>query len=157
MKLINVFILLGILVSLSGCLSDSQADASVSFEVLLTDSGPKNGVLGNRKFEFINNQVSYDEAVARYSGEVTTQLDFTNSQVVLLDIGQRGTGGYSVRVDRIVESNGSIGIIATEISPGAGCFTTSASTSPYVFIKVLSTNRVRTVTINGEIIDCGAP
>lgn len=157
MKIISIFGLLGVAVSLSGCLSDSQADASVSFEVLLTDSGPINGVLGNRKIEFIDNQVSYDEAVARYSGEVTAQLNFTSSQVVLLDMGQRGTGGYSVRVDRIEESNESIGIIATEISPGAGCFTATAFTSPYVFIKVLSPNRVETVIINEEITDCNAP
>lgn len=157
MKYIYLFALFGIMFSTSGCLSDSRADAAVNFDILLADSGPINGIFGNKKVEFIDNQISYDEAMSRYTNASTTAIDFSHSQVVLIDMGGRATGGYSLRVDRVEELNSAISITATEIRPGSGCFVSSVFTSPYVFVNVQSASRVRTIIINEETVDCNAP
>jgi 6-phosphogluconolactonase (cycloisomerase 2 family) len=155
MRLVNLFALIGLVILLSGCLSDSRADASVGFEIAVVGDSPDNGVLGNRKIEFINNQISYDEAVSRYSSEPTELIDFTQNQVVLLDMGQTG-GGHTIRVDSISEMDGKLSIYATETSPGEGCYVSLTFTSPYVFVRVSSTARVESIVVNEEVTNCNA-
>ena len=157
MKYINLFALFMLVISLYGCLSDSDADTSVGFDPVLSGAAPINGLLGNRKIEFFDNQFSFEEAASRYSSDPAEKIDFSQNQVVLLDVGRKLTGGYRIRIDGIDDIGVTLRLSATEIIPGPNCFVSQGTTAPYVFLKVLSVERVETVVMKSEVIDCDAP
>lgn len=49
---------------------------------------------------------------------------------VVLALGLRGSGGYGVRIDRLVEDDGVLHVFATESRPGLEAVTTCAETYP---------------------------
>jgi len=51
----------------------------------------------------------------------------------------------------------SLRLNATEIFPGPNCVVTAALTSPYVFLRVLSVDRVEYVVMTSKVIDCEVP
>lgn len=157
MKYIGSIIPIFIVILISGCLSDSDADVSVGFVPLLSGVGPDNGVLGNRQIEFFSNQLSFEKAVAGYNAATPEQIDFTANQVILLDAGQKPTAGYAIRVDSIESIGGGLQLNATEISPGPNCVVATVLTEPYVFVKVVSIARVQNIVLKSEAIDCDAP
>ena len=76
-------------------------------------------------------------------GNPPPAIDFARRMVVLLALGQRNTGGHGIRFDAIVASGAGATVRYTVTSPGAGCMTTQAITSP---VDVVSVPRV-----DGEI------
>jgi hypothetical protein len=156
MKHINLISLIIMMVALNGCPSDSQAGVSVGFQTILSGSTPINGEQGNRKIEFIHNQLSFEATLSSYSNVPVEQIDFSENQVILLSMGEKPTGGYTIRVDSVEEINGTLKLIATETHPGSNCMVTQALTAPYLFVKVLSVERIETVVVRTEVVDCNA-
>jgi hypothetical protein len=156
MRYINALTLVSLLIPLSGCLTDSQADSVISFEVLSTEIAPANGVLENRKSEFIYNQYAFDEVVSRYSSEPVSPIDFTRNQVILLNAGGSPDGVTGIQVDSVEEQGGTLSIHATEKIAGEGCYVAATETSPYVLVKISSAARVRSVVVDREVINCNA-
>jgi hypothetical protein len=79
------------------------------------------------------------------------KVDFTKHDVIAVLAGQKPTGGYSVKVEKITDINGKrvVSIVLTE--PGAHCTTTEAITSPYDLVAApasafLPVRQLRTVT-----------
>lgn len=63
-------------------------------------------------------------------------VDFRTEQVVLVALGERGTGGYDIRVDSVVQfQRGSVTYV-TATAPGDRCFTTQALTQPVDVIRL---------------------
>jgi len=74
---------------------------------------------------------------AQYAGnDPLPQVDFTVESVVLLQLGQRSTGGYAIQPQEITERDGTLRVIAPVSSPGKGTIVTMAFTSPYAFVAV---------------------
>lgn len=70
------------------------------------------------------------------SAESIPALDFEKEYVIGVFAGQKPSGGHSIAVSGIRDTNGSrvVSIVLTE--PGAGCVSTQALTSPYQIIAV---------------------
>jgi hypothetical protein len=63
-------------------------------------------------------------------------VDFANEMVIVAALGSRSTGGYSIVVDSaVMSSNGLTAWVGTS-SPGPGCITTQAFTSPVDIARV---------------------
>ena len=69
------------------------------------------------------------------------QIDFNKSMVVAVFSGQKNTGGYSIIVRRVEETEDSLRIFLTEKSPGADCFVTMAITYPFVAVEIPQTQK----------------
>lgn len=156
MRYIGALAFIGLLIPLSGCLNDSRADSAIGFEVISTEIAPDNGVLENRKIEFVSNQYAFEEALSRYSSELASQIDFTQNQVVLLNSGVSSDAVTGIQVDSVEEQGGALTIHATEAIAGEGCYVSAMITSPYVFVKISSAARVRSVVVDREVINCNA-
>jgi hypothetical protein len=63
-------------------------------------------------------------------------VDFDHEMVVLVAMGRRPTGGYSITVDGVYDSGGRIFAEVREKSPGAGCIVTQAFTAPIDAVRV---------------------
>jgi len=66
------------------------------------------------------------------------EVDFEDTVVVAIVLGQRPTGGHSVEIDevRATDDGGEMRVTFTETVPGDGCLVTQALTSPYVLATV---------------------
>lgn len=63
-------------------------------------------------------------------------VDFTRDMVVLVAVGQRSTGGTSVRVDGVAAAAGGAVVRYTVTEPGAGCMSTQVITAPVDVVRV---------------------
>jgi hypothetical protein len=75
------------------------------------------------------------------SNDQPQPVDFAAERVVVVALGQRPTGGYSVRVESVAERGGVLEISAVEEAPGPSCLTTQALTQPFVVIAVARGNQ----------------
>jgi PrcB C-terminal len=63
-------------------------------------------------------------------------VDFNQFMAILAAIGTRSTGGHAIRIEGVSRSGGRLFVVVQEISPGAGCITTQALTSPVDAVQV---------------------
>lgn len=69
-------------------------------------------------------------------GNPAPAIDFASRMVVLVAIGPRNTGGYTVRVDAVTSDGSKATVQYTVTSPGPSCMTTQALTSPVDVVSV---------------------
>jgi len=131
---------------LAGCLSDTTSEATnptVPFSVIVSGDHPISGTDKNRKLEVFRDQESFNARLAEYVESVQEHtVDFSTKRAVLLDLGQRNTGGYSIATSEIQEFNDHVIIVITVTKPGSTCAVTQAFTSPFEFIEVQSTKEI---------------
>jgi len=131
---------------LAGCLSDTNADTpinNVPFSIIAAGSNPISGVEKNRKLEVFRDQASFNARLAEYVQSVQEYtVDFSTKRVVLSDLGQRNTGGYSVSTSKVLEFNDYVVVFITITKAGSTCAVPQAFTSPYEFIEVQSTKEL---------------
>ncbi|MEN8149917.1 MAG: protease complex subunit PrcB family protein [Planctomycetota bacterium] len=82
-------------------------------------------------------------------------VDFTMEMVVLIDLGSRSTGGYTVGVSRAVENGTGLLVYWQETRPGANCAVTMAITNPFVFVAV--SRRDGAVSFTGSTVTKNCP
>lgn len=82
-------------------------------------------------------QAVWDKTNARILPSPTApDLDFNASSAVFLFMGQRPTGGFGFRVDRMEAEGSTLTVHVTVSSPKAGSITTQAFTSPWKLLSV---------------------
>lgn len=64
------------------------------------------------------------------------EIDFGRSMVVAATMGTRPTGGYSIAIDEVAWSGGTIRVTVVETSPGEDCVLTQALTAPVAAVEV---------------------
>ena len=145
-KLKNAAFVVLLVSCLAGCLSDTRAETpipTVPFSVIVSGDNPVSGVDKNRKLEVFRDQASLNTRLAEYVQFVQEHaVDFSTKRAVLLDLGQRNTGGYSIATSEIQEFNDHVIIVITVTKPGSTCAVTQAFTSPFEFIEVQSTKEI---------------
>jgi hypothetical protein len=81
-------------------------------------------------------------------------IDFSKEMVLVNGMGQRSSGGYSIRTERIEDDGEIIRVFSRTRSPGPKCMTSAAFTSPVELIRVeRSSKPVRFITMN-EVVEC---
>lgn len=64
-------------------------------------------------------------------------VDFTRDMVLGVALGERPTGGYAVRIERVErEADGTLNVEVREILPPEGALLTQALTQPYHFVRL---------------------
>jgi len=63
-------------------------------------------------------------------------VDFTRDMVIVAGMGRRPTGGYLISVEGVYTSDGALYVDVLERSPGVGCMSTQAITSPVTAVRV---------------------
>lgn len=69
-------------------------------------------------------------------GEPVPKVDFSRQMVVLLALGQRPTGGYSLKFDGTSSSGIGVVVSYTITVPGPGCMTAQVLSSPVELVAV---------------------
>ncbi len=64
--------------------------------------------------------------------------DVSTSNFVILNMGEKRTGGYSITVENVRETSDKIYVKVKEFSPEPGAMVTQAFTYPYAIVKINS-------------------
>lgn len=81
-------------------------------------------------------------------------VDFTASMVLVVEIGARSSGGYSVEIERIAEVGGVLYVCAVETRPGPHCCTTDAVTYPDTWVTTPHFDGPLRVVLGTRTKDC---
>lgn len=68
--------------------------------------------------------------------------DISNSNYVILNMGEKNTGGYSIKVEKVEETDKNIIITVKEVNPAADAMTIQVITYPYTVVKVHSKKEI---------------
>ena len=68
--------------------------------------------------------------------------DIKTSNYLILNMGEKSSGGYSIGIDTVIEEADKIIIKVKEIKPAEGSMTTSVMTYPYSVVKINSKKKI---------------
>ncbi len=149
MRIIFLPLLLGVTLSLSGCADDVITDEPLSeSEFSELQSGLYADSDTQKQSKVIVSQEDYDKELLIYTSASPESIDFVTGKVLLVDMGQRNTDGYSIKVTSIDASENYVVARVNLVKPGQNCIVTSALTNPYQFVfiptqkEVLITERI---------------
>ena len=78
-------------------------------------------------------------------------VDFTRNMVLVVAMGARNTGGYSVAIDRVTDTDGGGRVVESTLSHPVNCVVTQALTAPFAAVVVPTTSlSVHFVNRTGE-------
>ncbi len=140
MKYFIYMSLFSALLSLYGCGADAVAKLpavkSVVPVILHSAQYIEFGTNTNKGSKVLTSQASYNLELAKYSSAQAVVLDFTKNKVLLIDMGPRNSGGYSISIVKVVYLTDHVVVYIDLMKPGFGCLTTLAITNPFQFVQV---------------------
>ncbi len=81
-------------------------------------------------------------------------LDFSGRMVIAATLGLRPTGGHTITITEIFQSDENLFVIVLETSPGSGCLTTQALGAPALAVSVPRIDGEVTFVEQTETVDC---
>ncbi len=63
-------------------------------------------------------------------------IDFSKEMAIVVALGQRSSGGYTVQISQVLDSGSEITAKAAEDAPGPNCLVTLAFTAPVVVVAI---------------------
>lgn len=77
----------------------------------------------------------------KLKGKISTN-DVQQSNFVVLNMGEKPTGGYAITVESVIETENNIVIKVKEITPNPGAMLTQSITYPYSVVKINSKKEI---------------
>jgi len=146
LKFGSIFLLV---TSLGSCSSDNPnpgggdlfAVSTLDFKILVEESYISTGLNQSRRVDLFSNQESLNQSLSLFGVQPSdnSTIDFDTAQVVLVSMGPRNTGGYSVDVVAVEEFDDYIKLLVEHTLPGENCLVTEALTNPFIFVEISST------------------
>lgn len=120
---------------------------------------PISGVQTARR-EVIDSDVAWSATWMELAGNVsptppTPEVDFSTHIALLVSMGERPSGGYAIEIRDLVYDASALTVVVREVSPGPGCFTTMALTSPALVVALPRVADAVTFAEESVTLDCG--
>ena len=144
---------LGLAIFLLCCAGEaSSQDSELQFVELHRGYYMNGRPYTKKQTKIITSQADYEAELAFYWNETPTSVDFSTGKVLLVDMGMRSNGGYSISVTSVhANTDGFVTANVELLKPGSRCFTTQALTNPYQFVYIPSLEEIlvtETVRVN---------
>lgn len=68
--------------------------------------------------------------------------DIKTSNFIILNLGEKTTGGYSIKVDSVTETATQIIVAVKEVKPSSDTFVTEVMSNPYAIVKINSKKEI---------------
>ena len=135
MKKIVISMVAAALIS-CGATTTKSSPANALYEVLTQQ---KNGGASIRFFEILSepNEIVMLQNDENLKNKISSN-DSQTSNFVILNMGEKTSGGYSIGIDSVVETDENIVITIKETSPEPGNMVTQAFTNPFCVVKINS-------------------
>lgn len=154
----SILLLISVLMMplLSSCMTDSDAASSpseVAHVELASGHYTDTGMTTRKQSKIILSQQDYAAELANYSSSAPMEGDFAAGKVLLVDMGPRSTGGYSIGVTSVDDNENYVVANVRLFMPGQNCVVTQAVTNPYQFVFVSSVKEIL-ISESLEVNDC---
>lgn len=147
-----------------GCLSDSSADdpeprtefsaLGAEFSELVKSTNTSTGIFTQKSTKVLDNQEDFLAELAMYTSVATEDVDFSNHKVLLVDMGQRNSGGYEIAVEQVEDHPDYVAAKVKLSKPAEDCIVSAVLSNPYQFIQITTRKEVLVVE-ELEIVSCG--
>ena len=134
-----------VIASMLGCsgtktTSGNAAGPKGLFEVLTQQS---TGGASIRFYEVLTDpkEISMLKRDPNLQGKIS-DADMTRSNFIILNMGEKPSGGYSISVKEVRETPDAIIVKVKESEPEPGSMTTMAVTNPYAVVKINSKKKI---------------
>jgi hypothetical protein len=82
------------------------------------------------------------------------EVDFSKDMIVAVFMGVVNTGGYSLHINEVVETDSVIVVKMERTEPGPTCIVPQVLTQPYHMIQITRTEKPVTFEVTTEILEC---
>ncbi|WKL44388.1 protease complex subunit PrcB family protein [Flavobacterium sp. ZE23DGlu08] len=139
MKKIIVSLVAVALVSCGATVTKSS-DKSSLYEVLTQQT---NGGASIRFFEILSepNEIAMLQNDENLKNKISSN-DVQTANFIVLNMGEKTSGGYSIGIDTVVETDKNIVITIKETNPEPGSMVTQAFTNPFCVVKINSKKEI---------------
>ena len=139
MKKIIVSLVAVALVSCGAAVTKSS-DKSSLYEVLTQQT---NGGASIRFFEILSepNEIAMLQNDENLKNKISSN-DVQTANFIVLNMGEKTSGGYTIGIDTVVETDKNIVITIKETNPEPGSMVTQAFTNPFCVIKINSKKEI---------------
>lgn len=139
MKKIIVSLVAVALVSCGATVTKSS-DKNSLYEVLTQQP---NGGASIRFFEILSepNEIAMLQNDENLKNKISPN-DVQISNFIVLNMGEKTSGGYSIGIDNVIETDKNIVITIKETSPEPGSMVTQAFTNPFCVVKINSKKEI---------------
>lgn len=119
-----------------GATSTKNSEKNSLYEVLTQQS---NGGASIRFFEILSepDQIAMLQNDENLKNKINPN-DIQNSNFLVLNMGEKTTGGYSIDINTVIETDKNIVVTIKETSPEPGSMVTQAFTNPFCVVKINS-------------------
>jgi len=117
-------------------------NADIAFEELHKGQATRDGRLFSKSIRVLENEQQYKDALASYQKEVSAKVDFSQGKVLLLDLGQRNTGGYTVAITGLEDRKDYVVVKVGITHPGSNCMLTQSLTNPFQFSYIATRKKL---------------
>jgi hypothetical protein len=105
-----------------------------------------NGDFPEKTNKIINNQNDYNEAWTAafkrfFDKQKPARIDFETKMILLVTMGEKTSGGYTIKIDSITENEKTIVVTVLETSPGKNCMNTSVMTYPHQIVELKKSSK----------------
>nr|WP_315179667.1 protease complex subunit PrcB family protein [uncultured Flavobacterium sp.] len=139
MKKIIVSLMAVALVSCVATVTKSS-DKSSLYEVLTQQT---NGGASIRFFEILSepNEIAMLQNDENLKNKISSN-DVQTANFIVLNMGEKTSGGYSIGIDSVIETDKNIVITIKETNPEPGSMVTQAFTNPFCVVKINSKKEI---------------
>ena len=119
-----------------GAIVTKSSETNALYEVMTQQM---NGGASIRFFEILSepNEIVMLQNDEKLKNKISSN-DSQTSNFVILNMGEKTSGGYSIGIDSVVETDKNIVITIKETSPEPGSMVTQAFTNPFCVVKINS-------------------
>lgn len=123
-----------------GATSTKSSDKNSLYEVLTQQT---NGGASIRFFEILSepNEIAMLQNDENLKNKISPN-DIQTSNFIVLNMGEKTSGGYSIGIDTVVETDKNIVITIKETNPEPGSMVTQAFTNPFCVVKINSKKEI---------------
>ncbi len=139
MKKIIVLLVAVALVSCGATVTKSSEKSSL-YEVLTQQT---NGGASIRFFEILSepNEIAMLQNDENLKNKISSN-DVQTANFIVLNMGEKTSGGYSIGIDTVIETDKNIVITIKETNPEPGSMVTQAFTNPFCVVKINSKKEI---------------
>ncbi len=131
----KILILFSVLLILS-C-SSSKSSKKVTYQTLI-DSSYNGKTL--ESYEVIDNHIDLNKTYKLIKDELVPNIDFAKARVVVLYMGQKNTGGYTIGIEEVREESNKVIVKIKKTYPDG--IATMVITEPFVIAKINTTKKI---------------
>lgn len=135
------YIIFPIFILLSSCATTSnKATEKQLFEVLTQQ---ETGGASIRFFEILSEEKEIQMLLSDENLKKKIKpSDINTSNFIILNLGEKSSGGYSVTIDKVEETTTNIVVFVKEIAPDSNSPVTDLMTNPYAIVKINSKKEI---------------